>query len=343
MADVISSVAKSLQGNNLKKNRTHVVLLSPAAHILHKVSKTFPDLFVHQVNPAILPYRRESEPNDTVCFEHCCRNIYASSPNAYQSLADRIKQTLKDARLSQPVGQLTNVSIDIRARDGCEIVKFTGSKDVSHLRLGQSHTVFVRIRVDKSKTQAVDLDSVNPIFKSSLEATGLRRELQNDLAVGAIKAHLFDVQLYYHNSINPIDCWNYSEAPFIIIRDMGRYIYPSIKILELRKREFYHRFSQLTPKEAMDQVSPLYAARYTMDEDSRLFIERIRQELYWQAGTHAYERSHRQKLPLCPGPIDLESPHEWYEDMWNRGDEHTDSTTAEGGVNELVSSLERLT
>jgi hypothetical protein len=344
MTDVISSVVKSLQGHNLKRNRTHVVLLSPAAHILHKISKEFPDLFVHQVNPAVLPYRRESAPQDTVCFEPCCRNIDANSPTSYQSLANRIKQILKDARCSRPIGELSSLSIDVRARDGCELIEFIGSKDVSHLRLGQVHTVFVRIRVDRSKTQAVDLDSVNPIFKSSLEATGLRRELQNDLVVGAIKAHLLDVQLYYQNSINPIDCWNYTEAPFIIIREMGRYRLETNDILDFYKRQYYHKFSQLTPKEAMSQLNPLFAARYTKDEKSRLFIERNYRELYWQAETHGYERSSRQKLPLCPGPIDLEGPHEWsQDDLWNMGDEHTGTTTAEGGVNELVSSLERLT
>ena len=44
MAEVILGVAKSLEGKNLKNRRTHVVLLSPAAHILHDVSKTCPEL-----------------------------------------------------------------------------------------------------------------------------------------------------------------------------------------------------------------------------------------------------------------------------------------------------------
>jgi hypothetical protein len=333
MADVICSVARSLQGQEPRSTRTHIVLLSPAACILHGISKTFPDLFVHQVNPATLPYCRQGVPRDARCFESCCRNVSASGVTSYQAVPRHIKRIFKNARSMEPVGELSNISIDIRAREGCKVIDIVGSKDVPHLRLGQSHTVFVRIRVDQSKTQEVDLNSVNPIFKSSLEVKGLRQELQNAVILGAIKVHLLDMQLYHQNSIHPIDCWNYTEAPFIVTRELGRLALPINNVLELYKRQYFHKFIYSTLEEAKVEADRLLASLDTNHEAARKFIERVYQELDCHTKIRQYEQDYRQKLPLCPGPIDLETPHERYLDMWNkRRDRHHGMGAARGGI-----------
>ncbi|KAH8730817.1 hypothetical protein GQ44DRAFT_420547 [Phaeosphaeriaceae sp. PMI808] len=318
MTDVVLAVAKSLRDDTPKKECTHVILLSPATYVLHDVSKHFPDLYIHRINPAALPYRREPELRDTVCFDSCCKNVFVSNWGSYQSVPRRIKHILEDARSEGPIGELTNLSIDVRTREGCKFIECVGRKDIPHLRLGQVHTIFVRLFVDRNKTQTVNLDSVNPILNSSLNAKGLRQELQNAVALGATKVHIFDVQLYHRNELHAADCWNYTEAPFAIIREQGRLAPPVDTAIEFYKRQYFHQFAHLTTDEAKVEVKSLLA---TLDVDQdvvRKVVERMAWEIQRQEAIRKYEQDYRQKLPLCPGPIDLEAPHEWLLDLWNK-------------------------
>jgi len=318
MTDVVLAVVKSLEDQDLKQGRTHIILLSPAAYVLHEVSKSFQDLYIHRINPAALPYRREPELQDTVCFDSCCKNVFVSNWTCYQSVPGRVKRILKNARSKNPVGELTNVSVDLRIREGCELIECFGSKEVPNLRLGQVHTLFVRIRVDKDKTQGVDLNSVNPVFNSSLDVKGLRQELQNAVALGATKVHIFDVQLYHQNSIHTMDSWNYTETPLTLIRELGSLAPPIDAVLEVYKRLYFHKFIQLTTHEARLEADNLLAVLDINKEPARNVLERLAKEINCQQAIRKYERDYRQKLPLCPGPIDIEASHEWLLELWNK-------------------------
>lgn len=318
MTDVVLSVANSLQGHDLKQGRTHIILLSPAAYVLHDVSKSFPDLYIHRINPAALPYRREPELQDTVCFDDCCKNVFVSNWTSYQSVPGRVKRILKNARSKAPVGELSDLSVDIRTREGCELIHNSGSREVAHLRLGQVHTFFVRIRVDRNKTRSVELDSVNPVFNSSLDVKGLRQECQNAIAVGATKAHILDVQLYHRNSIHTMDCWNYTEAPLTLICEMGGLAPPVDTALEVYKREFFHRFTQLTTDQARTEADSSLVATRIQEDMAKMVLERLSKEIRCHEGTRKYEREHRQKLPLYPAPIEIEASHEWLLELWNK-------------------------
>jgi hypothetical protein len=318
MTDVILGVARTLEDQELKKGRTHIILLSPTAHVLHNVSQTCPDLYIHRINPAALPYRREPDLQDTVCFESCCKNVFVSNWSSYQSVPGRIKRILKNARSKTPVGELTDVSIDVRAKEGCELIESFGRKDIPHLRLGQVHTFFCRIRIDRDKTQGVDLDSVNPVFNSSLEIKGLRQDLQNAVTLGAIKVHILDVQLYHRNSIHTADCWNYTEAPLIVIRELGGLAPPVDNTLEVYKRQYFHKFVQLPTKEAQVEADNLLAVLDVGNTPARKVLERMAEEIKCQEEIRNYERESRQRLPLCPGPVEMEPSHEWLLDIWNK-------------------------
>lgn len=318
MADVVLSVASSLQGMDLKKSRTHLILLSPAAYVLHDLSKKLPDLYVHRINPAALPYRREPELQDTVCFESCCKNVFVSNWASYQSLPGRVKRILKNARSKNPVGELSAVSIDVRPRRGCELISLDGSKDIVNLRLGQIHHIFAKVRVTTRETQAVDLDSHNPIFNSSLDVKGLRQELQCAAALGAVKIHLLDVQLYHRNSIHDVDSWNYTEAPLFVIRELGGLAVPISGMTEAYKRLYFHEYASLKTEDGLYAAEKTLAALSADQHVERMLAEQIYQELKSQSQIRRYEQDHRQKLPLCPGPIDLEVPHEWFLDLWKK-------------------------
>ncbi|KAF3034622.1 hypothetical protein E8E12_006335 [Didymella heteroderae] len=319
MAEVILGVAKSLEDKAMSHRRTHVVLLSPTAHILHDVSKSCPHFYIHQINPAAIPFRRSPDDGDTNCMEECCKNVFISNWSQYQSLPGRIKRILEYARSVKPVGEISQVCVDLRARCGCEIVECSGNKDIASLRLGQVHTVFAKLRVTRSATKEVDLLSQNPIFNSSLNAKDLRQQLQNAAAVGAVKVHLFDVQVYHQNTLHGNDCWNYTETPFLIVHDLGGLAPPFDTALEVHKRQLFWNFIQLQTDEAKKEAEAFLS---TLNDDQaplEKLVQRILREVERYQQVLEYEQEHRQRLPLCPGPVAIEySPHEWLMDVWSR-------------------------
>ncbi|KAE8872163.1 hypothetical protein PTNB73_03622 [Pyrenophora teres f. teres] len=318
MTDVILCVARSMQGENLKAGRTHLIVLTPAAHAFHGVSKCFPDLYIHQINPAILPYWTDSELQDTVCAHHCCKNVFASNICKYQSTTGRIKSIIKNARSVKPVGELAEMSVDIRTKAGCELIECHGSTEIPQLRLGQLQTIFLRIRVTQSETQSVRLDSTNRIFNSNLEASGLRQELLNSAHVGADKVHLFDVQVLHRNSIHEPQSWNYTERPLVVTRELGGLTPPKDTYMEVYKRLYFYKLTHAL-KDDIELVAEgtMGTLPDTCEEVNKL-VERILKEMECHAAVHEYEKTCRQRLPLCPGPIDIEVTHDWLMDMWNR-------------------------
>ena len=345
MAEVILGVAKSLEVKYLKDRRTHVVLLSPAAHILHDVSKTCPDLYIHQINPAAVPFRRRSNVSEAECNKDCCKNVFISNWSHFQSLPGRIKRILKCARSVKPVGEITNVCIDVRVKDGCEVVECQGIKDIASLRLGQIHTIFAKVRILRSATKEVDLLSRNPVFNSSLDHKELKQQLQNAVTVGAVKAHLLDIQVYHQNTLHATDCWNYLETPFFAIRDLGGLAPPLDTAVEVHKRQLFDKFIQLDADTAKSEAG-LLLSTLTKDQDPlRKFVQRMFKEIDRYQRVLEYEEEHRQKLPLCPGPIAIEaSPHEWLMDLWNRKNTKRQGVTAIGDeeVSGLIDSLHGL-
>jgi hypothetical protein len=347
MKDVILSIARSIEGQNLKADRTHVILLSPASHVLHDVSTYFPNIYIHRINPAILPYRREPELDDTVCNASCCKNVFVSNSFNYQSVSGRIKRLLKNARSEKPVGELTQFSLDLRVKTGCEIIECHGTKDILHLRLGQFYTLMVRIRVTRAETEGIDLGSCNPVLNSALEVNGLRQELMNVAAVGATKVHLFDVQVLHKNSLHRVDYWQYKETPVLIIRELGGLAPPLDTALEVYKRQYFHKLTELTTLAAKLEAANTLAALAHDDQADKL-IERMVQEITCHQAIQEYEHKHRQKLPLCPGPIDIEgSAHEWLVDLWNRKKNKRKGVAAVkeediAGLTQGMSGLERL-
>lgn len=320
MVEVILEVARSLKDKNLKKRRTHVVLLSPATHVLHDVSNFCPDLYIHQINPAAVPHQRPFITDELECGEECCKNIFISNWSHYQSVPGRLKQILKYARSVNPIGEISKVCINLRAKEGCEITECLGTKEIASLRLGQVHTMFAKVRVTRSATKAVDLQSQDPVFNSSLDAKDARQQLQNAVAVGAVKAHLLDVQVYHQNTLHGTDCWNYTENPFLVIRDLGSLAPPLDTATEVYKRLLFHKFSWLDANAAEMEAETLLATLGDNKEQLRKIVQRILGEVDHYQSVLEYERDEPcQRLPLCPGPITIEaSPHEWLVNVEDR-------------------------
>ncbi|RAR00933.1 hypothetical protein DDE82_006923 [Stemphylium lycopersici] len=318
MTDVILGIARSVEAEHLKAGRTHIIVLSPAAHTLHDVSKSFPDLYIHRINPAILPYHREPEFQDKVCLDSCCKNVFASNYFKYQSTPSRVKRILKNARSYKPVGELTKLSVNIRTKTGCELIEFYGDKEIPQLYLGQVHTLFVRIRVTKAEAQSIKLDSENPILNSSIDANGLRQDLLNSVHLGATKLHLFDVQVLHRNSIHEAQAWNYTESPLILTSELGGLALPQDALLEVYRRQYFYSLTQIGTNEAKLVAEDLLHALPEDSEQAKKLIERMVKEIECHLTIREYERKYRQKLPLCPGPIEIETSHQWLIELWDR-------------------------
>lgn len=347
MTDVILSIVRSLEGQDLKKKRTHIMLLSPAAYVLHDIWTYFPNISIHRINPAILPYRREPEPQDTVCHKACCKNVFSSNCSAQDSASNRIKRILKNARCEMAVGELTDLSIELRAKDGCEIIQCEGSKDIAQLRLGQLHTFFTRIRVMKKDTRAVDLNSKNPMFNSSLDRKDTRQDLRNIMARGATKVHVLDVQILYRNSVNAADCWSYTETPLLLFRELGSLYALQDGSIEVRKRRWFHLLNQGTSQAAKALALSLRAGLAQQDEVAKTLIDRMIKEIGCHEAIQTYEENYRQRLPLCPGPVDIESSaHEWLVDLWDRNKSKRKGVAVDqddvAGLIDGMNGLERL-
>lgn len=213
----ILEAIRSLKDQDLKANRAHVILLSPMAHVLHDASRHFPDLRLHHINPGPIRHRHNPGLQDTKCTDACCKNVITNWAS-HQSLLGRIERIIKNARAEEPVGELINVSIDVQARRGCELLTTYGNKHIPVLRLGQVHTFVMQVRVRRDETQTAEFQSGSPIFNFSLDAKGSRQELPN-AAVGAIKTHLLDVQACYQNTLHIADCWNYTETSLLLSRE----------------------------------------------------------------------------------------------------------------------------
>ncbi|KAG9187489.1 hypothetical protein G6011_05360 [Alternaria panax] len=324
MTDVILGIARSMQGKRLKADRTHVVVLSPVAHVLHDVSKSFPGLYIHRINPALLPYRREPEFQDTICLGDCCKNVFATNWSKYQSTSDCIKRILKNARSENPIGELSEVSVDIRTMSGCELLSVDGGKAIPWLFPGQVHTLFARIRVNKAETQSIKFDSKNPILNSCLNAHGLRQELLNAVRVGATKVHILDVQVLHQNSLHDARSWNYVESPLMLIRELGGLAPPQDTSMEFYKRQLFCKLAQGPADEANIMAEKTLSALPEYHEQAKKLLERMAQEIECHLAISEYEKKHRQRLPLCPGPIEIEGPHEWLDDMWvHRKNKHS--------------------
>ncbi|KAF2690073.1 hypothetical protein K458DRAFT_426908 [Lentithecium fluviatile CBS 122367] len=318
MSDVVLAVAKSLESKDIERGRTHVVLLTPTSNVLHGISEAFPRLYVHQINPAVLPYLHSDKTQEKLCEERCCKNVFISNWAYYQSLPSRIKQIIRYARSKRPLGVISRWNVEIRPRKGCEVLEYQGSTDIRRLRLGQVHSFFIRVRITRSETQELDLNSKDPILISSLEGYSLHDDLRNAKAVGATNAHLLSVQVLHKHSNLPHACWSYTESPLVVYKELGRLAHPIDMSMELYKRQCFYKLSRLDPDAAKAEIERLAIETSDRYEELKKLVEHMALENCWHKSVSEYETTTRQQLPICPGPICLASaPHEWLVEKWD--------------------------
>ncbi|KAF2642749.1 hypothetical protein P280DRAFT_516516 [Massarina eburnea CBS 473.64] len=308
MTEVVLAVSKSLDIAGSKTGQTHVIVLSPKMHVLHKVLETFPRLHVHQINPAVLPYRHSDTLRDHICPEACCENVFVNNWSHYQVLGSTVEQIILNARSEKPHGSIENLHADYRLNKGCEVLEVRGSKDIDSLRLGQTHNFFVHLRVTRSETKEIDLDSSDPVLNSSLDATYTRQNLRNVKTAGGSMVHLMSIQLTHQNSLHAHETWIYTESHLLLLKDLGRMLPPPDRFIRFHKRHLHYKLSRLDPHDAHEEVESLSSDR----TDFKDLVERMTTEIRHQEAVLRYEERDRQRLPMCPGPIAVPfQAHEW--------------------------------
>jgi hypothetical protein len=343
MADVIISVAKSLDGQRLEDGHTHLILLSPTIHVLHDVSKALPNLQVHQINPAVLPCRSNVLFTASQCCDPCCKNVFVSNWDSYQSPHSAVNRVIYHARSERPVGEITRLSIDIETRKGCELLESIGNQGIPLLDPGQMHTFFARIRVTQSELQDMTLGP-DDITNSVLNEAS-KKGLRNAEAAGAVHAHLLDVQVLHQNSLHGAGCWSYSESPLCIVRDVGDSAPPSDSIADVYNRHIFHKFTQLDLAAARTEIDEVLAI---VPSNSNPVLMAIAHEIDRHEEILQYEVEFRQKLPLCLGTVPIEpSDHECLTDIWDWKKSRRRGTvvsreTGIGDVADEVYGVERL-
>lgn len=318
MSEVLISIAKSLEARDSKPNKTHMMLISPGMRGLHEVSKPYPSVSVHQINPAVLPFNRGHEPEEFMCMENCCDNISGTNLAHYQSAPDRVRQLIRYARLEKPIGMICNLHVDVKRMPGCEVLGYEGSTDISRLRLGQVHTFFAEIRVLRSHTIEMDLERNDPVRDSTLTANNLMQDLRNAMVLGASKVHLCSVQLMHQNSLFPSTHWNFTESPLLVLKELGRLSMPTDRALEVYKRRFFATMSRRPLGSDIGRTFEVLnaAVKPELKEIAQRVLEQMATELESHRAIVDYENSRRAHLPSSTGPIPLPYIHQHLVDKW---------------------------
>ena len=303
MADVILAIAKSLGTDSLKQGRCHMILLTPTFDALHTVSETFPELCIHQINPATIPYVPNEKHRKAVCMETCCKNVFVNNWTHYQSAPGYIKQTVLQARSRTSIGHITDVHADLRPRSGCEILEIEGPTSISVLRPGQAFGFLARIRVTPWKTGDFNSTSSDPLLDHSLDATNLRQELRIANKLGAKLTNLLSVQVFHKNSLNPAGTWSYTEAPLVMTKELGGLAPPRDHTIDVYKRRAFHTLTSVSNSDAKKEVDKLALIAYGEREDMQQVIQSMAKEVHWHNAVLEYESTSRQKIPLCSGYI----------------------------------------
>jgi hypothetical protein len=317
MSDVLIAVAKSLENRNPKHGTTHIMLLSPAVSNVHGVAKTRPDLYIHQINPAVIPIRCYQNPQLAMCNEHCCAKFSAHNLAYYESIPGLVKQIIRYARSEAPLGEATDFDIDIRTKSGCVILQEEGTKDVRRLRPGQIHSFFMRISVDRSQTQELNLDTKDPVMQTCLNSNNMRQDLLNAKALGASKVHLLTVQVMHKDSLDDATSWRYNEAHLCVFKDLGNLCCPPDVSVDLYKRFFFYMMSRLETSDAGTSMKQLESRAETMTSALQKNLERLKKEVDYHVEIIEYENSSRQNLSYFHGPAHVPDPHEWIVARWN--------------------------
>lgn len=313
LADVILTIAQRCEVESGKHDRRHIILLSSVFGYLHSVSEKYPHLYVHQINPAPLPFISSQKEMEKICHETCCKNVFASNWTNYQAVAGQIRKIIRQARSENPVGNIRKLCIEVDAQAGCELLEAEGASDLirsstkgytelNTLRLGQAHCIFVGIRVTPKLTQDFRETSLNPFYMHDLN---VQHQFRAAEASGAVQKHLLTIKVYAQNTVNPPNTWFVSETPVTIITKLGGLAPPADVSAELYKRRAFAMLAKGSYEYAELQLDALNGLPHQETHEYMAYLEELRAEILWYQDVVKYEEKDRKQVPLCFGPLGM--------------------------------------
>ena len=305
MQDTILDIVFSLRRSFVRSERCHMMLLSPRLNMFHELSGMFPSLRIHQINPAVIPFRRDEDCGQMNCLQECCRNMSNGNWINYQSVSGCIRERILRARAESSPGIITDIHASLRPNSGCEIVRIENNTNMESLQAGQVFSFLARVRVSPPHTLPIDPNLDDTLFQDSLDATNVRQELRVAEALGATLTDILTVQVFYKNSLNPAGTWSYTEAPLVVIKRLGKLPHPHGYAQDIYKRRIFHitrTFSNLTADKELRRLAT--EASFKEPELQQVVADALK-ELDWQRAVLKYEATARQELPLCADSVGM--------------------------------------
>lgn len=160
MEQLVRAALEMLHQRNPAK--THVFVLSPRYTDFRKLVEEDQDIQVHQVNPVESAYR--------VAGTSCPSYERATTTNfeAYVSLLKHVKQLIGYTRYEKPLGQVSDIVVEIVPQPGCTLLVPREPVRLSSLQLGQQRSLFVNINVDLKSVKSKDLCTTKVRYKTSV-------------------------------------------------------------------------------------------------------------------------------------------------------------------------------
>lgn len=312
LSEVIRSIANSIEGMNPRHGQTHVIFLSPKAVTIHNVSPQQPHLYVHQINVALLPFHGYDEPEkQLLCDDPCCDGVSFDNMVHFQSPTARVAQILRYGRCQKPFNAVHSIHLDLRRQSGCEVTQIRGSTTLPFLHLGQVHTIFAEIKVDRSEVQEARMGGTEGIRKSSLLAHNFSHDMMVAKELDAVKVHLLSVRVEHRDSYRPHHQYTVFETPFFAFKALGRVSEPMDVAHELYMRRFFYELNRLEPAAAKAELARLAGTMKPEVKDwAGPMLDGMAKAIRKYQTLVEHEGSKHQGLPAFVGPVEINrSPH----------------------------------
>jgi hypothetical protein len=164
----------------------------------------------------------------------------------------------------------------------------------------------------------MDLEGNDPVRDSSLAANNLMQDLRNAMVLGASKVHLLSVQLLHQSSMLPSTHWTFTEAPLLVLRELGRLSMPTDRALELYRRRFFFIVSRLSLdadiKPVIEELDAV--VKPELKDIMKKVLEHMGKEVESHKTIVDYEKNRRAHLPSCTGPIPVPYAHQFLIEKW---------------------------
>ncbi|OCL02892.1 hypothetical protein AOQ84DRAFT_392629 [Glonium stellatum] len=257
------------------------------------IAPLFPSTHIHLVNPSVIPFPMERGVCQTWNVPFAMSNLYNWTPlniENYESIPDRLQQVVTHARGRGSTGDISDVSVKVVPCHGCQIEGVLGDSAKRTLKLGQSFSLFVRVRPDMTTNRMSPRPAGDTTPKQNSQIDHAFAELEQLL--GEKELSLFTVRVIYKHSLFPSNSVIITEetCKTRILDRTAMWGVPDFKTsnsrnsrarAELHRRLAFFIATHSTPKEALSELDRVFTGP-TRHTACPQFVDSVRKELHHQ-------------------------------------------------------------